>query len=48
MDACAGDAGGEIARNMRTILLSAQFIADDDREAIERIWGCVTYEHYGM
>ncbi|MDR1795874.1 MAG: AMP-binding protein [Clostridiales Family XIII bacterium] len=42
----AGD--GAIRRNMRTILLSAQFISDEDKEAIETSWGCEAYEHYGM
>ncbi|MDR3304929.1 MAG: AMP-binding protein [Clostridiales Family XIII bacterium] len=42
----AGDA--VIAGNMRTILLSAQFISDADRRVIEAAWGCKAYEHYGM
>jgi phenylacetate-coenzyme A ligase PaaK-like adenylate-forming protein len=37
-----------IRKNMRTILLSAQYVSDEEKEAIERIWGCVVYEHYGM
>jgi len=37
-----------IKNNMRTILLSAQYISDADRAAIETAWGCDVYEHYGM
>ena len=37
-----------IQKNMRTILLSAQYISDEDKTDIERIWDCVVYEHYGM
>jgi len=42
----AGDKA--IAANMRSVLLSAQFISDEDRDAVERIWDCKTFEHYGM
>ena len=37
-----------IRKNMRTILLSAQYISDGEKAAIERIWDCAVYEHYGM
>jgi len=42
------DGDAFIQKNMRTILLSAQFVSDDEKAAIERIWGCAVYEHYGM
>jgi phenylacetate-coenzyme A ligase PaaK-like adenylate-forming protein len=37
-----------IRDNMRTFLLSAQYAADTDIRAIEDLWDCRTYEHYGM
>ena len=37
-----------IKKNMRTILLSAQYIPEDEKANIERIWDCTAYEHYGM
>ena len=37
-----------IQKNMRTILLSAQYVSDKEKADIERIWGCRVYEHYGM
>ena len=37
-----------IRKNMRTILLSAQYISSEEKAAIERSWDCVVYEHYGM
>jgi len=37
-----------IKKNMRTILLSAQYISDEEKTSIEQIWECVVYEHYGM
>ena len=37
-----------IRNNMRTILLSAQFISQADKDIIERSWDCLVYEHYGM
>jgi len=37
-----------IQKNMRTILLSAQYVSSEEKAAIERIWDCVVYEHYGM
>ncbi|MCL2492455.1 MAG: AMP-binding protein [Clostridiales bacterium] len=46
---CAHSPEGEaIRRNMRTILLSAQYISDKDKDDIEGIWDCLAYEHYGM
>ena len=38
----------EIKNNMRTILLSAQYIPESDKSVIEQSWGCKVYEHYGM
>ena len=38
----------EIRNNMRTILLSAQYISETDKATIENSWDCKTYEHYGM
>jgi len=37
-----------IQKNMRTILLSAQYISDEEKAIIERTWDCTVYEHYGM
>jgi len=37
-----------IQKNMRTILLSAQYVSDEEKADIERIWECAVYEHYGM
>jgi phenylacetate-coenzyme A ligase PaaK-like adenylate-forming protein len=37
-----------IKYNMRTILLSAQFIPETDKNTIEQSWNCEAYEHYGM
>jgi phenylacetate-coenzyme A ligase PaaK-like adenylate-forming protein len=37
-----------IVKNMRTILLSAQFISEADKSVIEKAWECDAYEHYGM
>ena len=37
-----------IPENMRTILLSAQYISDKDKTVIESMWDCHVYEHYGM
>ncbi|MCL2111770.1 MAG: AMP-binding protein [Clostridiales bacterium] len=38
----------EIKTNMRTILLSAQYVSEADKKTIESSWGCTVYEHYGM
>ena len=38
----------EISGNMHTILLSAQYISETDKETIENSWGCEVFEHYGM
>jgi phenylacetate-coenzyme A ligase PaaK-like adenylate-forming protein len=37
-----------IQKNMRTILLSAQYVSDEEKTAIEQTWRCKVYEHYGM
>ena len=37
-----------ICENMRTILLSAQYVDERDKELIENFWDCHVYEHYGM
>ena len=37
-----------IPENMRTILLSAQYISEKDKSIIENMWDCHVYEHYGM
>jgi len=37
-----------IKKNMRSILLSAQYVSDEEKAAIELIWDCTVYEHYGM
>jgi len=37
-----------IQKNMRTILLTAQYVSDEEKAAVERIWDCLVYEHYGM
>jgi len=38
----------KICANMHTILLSAQYISEKDKAAIENFWDCHVYEHYGM
>jgi len=38
----------DIRDKLRTFLLSAQYAADTDICAIEDLWNCLTYEHYGM
>ena len=37
-----------IRSGMRTLLLSAQFVSDEDLETMETCWECKAYEHYGM
>jgi len=37
-----------ICGNMRTILLSAQYIPEKEKAVIESFWDCHVYEHYGM
>ena len=37
-----------IQKNMRTILLSAQYVSDEEKTTIEQTWNCKVYEHYGM
>ena len=34
--------------NIRSVLLSAEYIAGQDVELIERVFDCKVYEHYGM
>jgi phenylacetate-coenzyme A ligase PaaK-like adenylate-forming protein len=42
-------AGDTILRkNMRTLLLSAEYVSDAGRALIERAWECKVFEHYGM
>jgi phenylacetate-coenzyme A ligase PaaK-like adenylate-forming protein len=38
----------ETYNKMRTILLTAQYISEADEDAVESLWGCKVYEHYGM
>ena len=38
----------KIRNNMKTILLSAQYVSDNDKRIIEDSWNCKVYEHYGM
>jgi len=37
-----------LKQNIRTFLLSAEYVLDADKELIEQIWNCKTFEHYGM
>jgi len=37
-----------IQKNLRTVLLSGQYVSDEEKAGIERIWNCAVYEHYGM
>ncbi|MDR1953028.1 MAG: AMP-binding protein [Clostridiales Family XIII bacterium] len=37
-----------LEKNMRTVLLSAEYVSDDRRALIERAWDCKVFEHYGM
>ena len=37
-----------IVNNMKTILLSAQYVSEADKDIIESSWDCKAYEHYGM
>ena len=38
----------EVCSNMRTILLTAQYVSDECKKNVEDIWGCKVFEHYGM
>ena len=38
----------EIKSNMRTILLTAQYVSDACINTVETIWNCEVFEHYGM
>ena len=41
--------GDALIRNkMRTLLLTAQYVSDSDRDIVEKNWSCKVYEHYGM
>ena len=42
------DGDAIIKKNMRTILLSAQYVSDEEKTTIEKAWECKVYEHYGM
>ena len=42
------DGDAVIKKNMRTILLTAQYVSDREKAIVERIWNCRAYEHYGM
>jgi len=42
----APDSG--ICNNIRTVLLSAQYIPEKEKHIIESLWDCHVYEHYGM
>ena len=37
-----------IRNNMKTILLSAQYISQEDKDTIENSWDIKVFEHYGM
>ena len=37
-----------ICNNIRTVLLSAQYIPEKEKHIIESLWDCHVYEHYGM
>jgi phenylacetate-coenzyme A ligase PaaK-like adenylate-forming protein len=37
-----------IRKDLRTILLSAEYVSDDARKTIESVWSCAVFEHYGM
>ncbi|MDR1029195.1 MAG: AMP-binding protein [Clostridiales Family XIII bacterium] len=37
-----------LTENMRTLLLSAEYVSGAARASIERAWDCKVYEHYGM
>lgn len=38
----------DIAKNMRSILLSTEYVSPDVCKALHGIWGCDVFEHYGM
>nr|WP_305146609.1 AMP-binding protein [Anaerovorax odorimutans] len=33
---------------MRTVLLSAEYVSEENKKVIEEAWGCRIFEHYGM
>lgn len=33
---------------LNSVLLSAEYVSEESREAIQRAWGCKVFEHYGM
>lgn len=37
-----------VVTTMKTALLSAEFVSDENIEIIERCWNCEVFEHYGM
>lgn len=37
-----------IAENMRSVLLSAEYVSDEVCTLISRVWNCKVFEHYGM
>lgn len=38
----------DISRQMRSVLLSTEYVPDSACELIHRAWGCQVFEHYGM
>jgi phenylacetate-coenzyme A ligase PaaK-like adenylate-forming protein len=42
------DRDATLKRNMRAVLLSAEYVSDGARRSIECAWDCKVYEHYGM
>jgi phenylacetate-coenzyme A ligase PaaK-like adenylate-forming protein len=39
--------GADCAASVRSVLLSTEYVSDENRRAIEESWDCKVFEHYG-
>jgi phenylacetate-coenzyme A ligase PaaK-like adenylate-forming protein len=39
--------GADCAANVRSVLLSTEYVSDENRRTIEEYWDCKVFEHYG-
>ena len=46
--AAFGKVCGRIAQNMRSVLLSAEYVPEETCRQISNVWKCQVFEHYGM
>jgi phenylacetate-coenzyme A ligase PaaK-like adenylate-forming protein len=44
----SGEAYGKLAGNMRSVLLSAEYVPEETCDLIRHAWNCKVFEHYGM